>query len=326
MTKNDKGSVFKDRYNSLKAIIIIMKFKSTFMAPLLVTVVMLLLAASRYIDLEVLSYQENICLAVIVIQIAILLVPSAFYAKLKGEGYVKKLRFAPFGIEKFLVTLLGSVTLILGDTLLKLAIYHISGYSSDYSVYSYYLNGASPGVLYLLITFAVMPAVCEEILFRSILCAEYESSGVVTAVIASAALYGMFGIAFGNLPVYFFSGLMFALVMYMSRSVFASMLCHLIYAVFNLAAGETVQTLISKPQSTGFLVFALGSLFLVCLAVFFGECERIYYGYALSGKKAEYADSCPKFSLKKFSEALLAPPFLVAILIFIVAAIQFGIL
>ncbi len=303
-----------------------MKFKSTFMAPLLVTVVMLLLAASRYIDLEVLSYQENICLAVIVLQIVILLVPSAFYAKLKGEGYVKKLRLAPFGIEKILVTLLGSVTLILGDSLLKLIIYNISGYSSDYSVYSYYLNGADPGVLYLLITFAVMPAICEEILFRSILCAEYESSGIVTSIIASSALYGMFGIAFGNFPVYFFAGIMFAVIMYMTRSVFASMFCHLIYAVFNLAAGDTVRTVITKPQSTGFLIFALGSLFLACLAVFLGECERVYYGYALSGKKAEYADACPKFNLKKFSEALLAPPFLVAVLVFIVAAIQFGIL
>ena len=296
------------------------------MAPLLVTVVMLLLAASRYIDFEVLSYQENICLAVIVLQIVILLVPSAFYSKLKGEGYVKKLRFAPFGIEKLLVTLLGSVTLILGDTLLKLIIYNISGYNSDYSVYSYYLNGADPGVLYLLITFAVMPAVCEEILFRSILCAEYESSGVVTSIIASAALYGMYGIAFGNFPVYFFAGLVFAIIMYMTRSVFASMFCHLIYAVFNLAAGDTVRTVITKPQSTGFLIFALGSLFLACLAVFLGECERVYYGYALAGKKAEYAEACPKFNLKKFSEALLAPPFLVAMLIFIIASIQFGIL
>ena len=296
------------------------------MAPLLVTVVMLLLAASRYIDFEVLSYQENICLAVIVLQIVILLVPSAFYSKLKGEGYVKKLRFAPFGIEKLLVTLLGSVTLILGDTLLKLIIYNISGYNSDYSVYSYYLNGADTGVLYLLITFAVMPAVCEEILFRSILCAEYESSGVVTSIIASAALYGMYGIAFGNFPVYFFAGLVFAIIMYMTRSVFASMFCHLIYAVFNLAAGDTVRTVITKPQSTGFLIFALGSLFLACLAVFLGECERVYYGYALAGKKAEYAEACPKFNLKKFSEALLAPPFLVAMLIFIIASIQFGIL
>ena len=303
-----------------------MKFKSTFTAPLLATVVMLLLAASRYIDLEVLSYQENICLAVIVLQIVILLVPSAFYSKLKGEGFVKKLRLAPFGIEKFLVTLLGSVTLIFGDTLLKLIIYHISSVNGDYLVYSYYLNGTDPGVLYLLITFAVMPAICEEILFRSILCAEYESSGVITSVVASAALYGMFGLSFGNFPVYFLAGLMFAIIMYMTRSVFASMLCHLIYAVFNLAAGETVRTVITKPQTTGFLVFALGSLFLICLTVFLGECERIYYGYALSGKTAEYAEACPKFNLKKFSEALLAPPFLVAILIFIVAAIQFGVL
>lgn len=301
-----------------------MKIKSTFMAPILVITVILLFVASRYVNLQSLSYQDNICLAVIVLQLLIIVVPCAFYAKMKGEGFGKKLRLAPFGIEKLLVTLLAAVTLILGDTLLKLGLYNIGFISDEYSVYYYYLNGTSPSVLYSLITFAVMPAICEELLFRSLLCAEYESSGVVTAVIASSALYAMFGMNFGYFPVYFFAGLMFALVMYLTRSVFASMLCHLCYSVFELAAGETVRTIITKPQSTGFLVFALAGTFLLALAALFGEAERIYYGYALTGKKAEYAEKCPRFSLRAFAQALLAPPFLVAVLVFTVAAIQFG--
>ncbi len=301
-----------------------MKIKSTFMAPSLIIVVMLLLVASRYVDLEALSYEENICLAIIVLQMLILVVPCAFYSKLKGEGFIKKLRLAPIGIEKLLVTLLAAVVLILGDTLLKLGLYNAGIIKDQYSVYSVYLNGTSPSVLYALVTFALVPSVCEELVFRSLLCAEYESSGSITAVVASALLYGMFGMNFGYFPVYFFAGLMFAFVMYITRSVFASMLCHLCYAIFELAAGETVRTILTKPQSTGFLIFALAGGFLLALAALFGEAERTYYGYALSGKTAEYAKKCPVFSMRMFSQALLAPPFLAAALIFIVAAIQFG--
>lgn len=301
-----------------------MKIKSTFMAPILIIAVILLFSVSRFIDFEALALRENICLAVIVLQLLAVVVPSSFYIKLKGDGFLKRMRLAPFGIEKLLITILASVTLILGDILLKLALYNLGIIDGEYTVYSYYLGGTTPGVLYALVTFALVPSICEELLFRALLCAEYESGGVVTAAVASSLLYAMFSMNFGYFPVYLFAGFMFVLVMYMTRSVFASMLCHLIYSVFDLAAGETVRTVITKPQSTGFLIFAVAVMFLLCLTALFGEAERVYYGYAVSCKNSDYAKKCPTFKAKPFAEALLAPPFLAAALVFIVSAIQFG--
>lgn len=301
-----------------------MKLKSTFTAPLLAIAVMLMLVASRFLDLSMLSYHENIFLAVIVLQLLILVVPTVFYAKLRGEKFMKRLRFTPFGVEKLLVTLLAAATLILGDILIKLAMYPLGLISGEYSVYYYYLSGEETNILYSLLTFCIVPAVTEELLFRSVLCAEYEPSGVITAVVASSALYAMFGINFSYFPVYFFAGIIFALIMYLTQSVFTSMLCHLIYNVAAVSLGETVWNIIAKPQSRAFLVFVIAFLFLVCLSSLFGECERIYYGYSLANKNSDYAAECPKFNLRLFLEALLAPPFLASSLIFVVAAIQFS--
>lgn len=294
------------------------------MAPVLVMASMLLLAVSRLTPLESLAYTDNICLAIIVIQLIVLVVPFSFYTKLKAHGFTKKLRIRPFGIEKLLVTLLAAVTVIFGDILLKLILYNVGIIGSEYSVYYYYLGGANPGVLYSLVTFALVPAVCEELVFRALLCAEYETGGIITAVVSSSLLYAMFGMNFGYFPIYLFLGIMFAHIMYLTRSVFASMLCHLIYSVFELAAGETVRTIITKPQSIGFLFFAVAGLFLLCLVVLFGESERIYYGYALSGTESDYASKCPRFSGSLFTKALLAPPFIIAFVLFIVAALSFG--
>ncbi len=294
------------------------------MAPILFIVVFILLALSRYIDIDALGYKENICLAIIVLQLAILIVPGAFYSKIKGEGYVKRLRIAPFGIEKLLVTFLATVTLLLGDTVIKLFLYKVGAIDGAYSVYYYYLDGYTPGVLYSLVTLALVPAICEEFLFRSVLCAEYEAGGALVAVITSSLFYAMFGMNFGYFPVYFFAGLIFALVMYLTRSVFASMLCHLIYNIFELAAGETVRTIITKPQSINFLIFTLVGLFLLCLTALFGECERLYHNYSISGGSAEYVSAGTKSGIKKYTDALLAPPFLFAFLIFIVAAFTFS--
>ena len=298
-----------------------MKLKSTFSAPLLIILIMMLLIVSRFVDLGSLAYQENICLAVIVMQLVIVVVPTMFYVKVRGEAIGGRLRFTPIGIEKLLVTLLAALTLILGDTLLKLGLYNIGAIDGEFTTYHYYLGGTQPGVLYSLITFGVLPAIIEELLFRSLLCAEYEKSGVAAAVLGSAGLYAMFSMDFGYFPVYLLAGLIFALVMYLTRSLFAAMICHFCYNLFQLGVGETVRTIITKPQSVGFLVFAVTALFLLSLAALFGECERIYYGYSLAGKKAEYIN--PAAGLRSFAEAMLAPPYLVAFIVFLVAAIQF---
>ncbi len=302
-----------------------MKIKSVFAAPILVIISIMLLVGARFVKLDMPNYSENICLAIIVIQFIAIVVPSAFYIKLRGDGFIRRMRIKAMGIEKILVTLLAVIVLILGDTLIRLFLYPAGLIDSDFSNYFYYLKGVQPGVLYSLITFAVVPAVCEELLFRSVLCAEYESEGVVTAVVASAALYGMFSMSFGYFPIYFFAGLIFALVMYLTRSVFAAVICHLCYNLYQIVAADTVKTILIKPQSTGFLVFAVAAAFITALAALFGECERIYYGYAMKGMEAEYAKNCPKFSVRRFSEALLSPTFLVCVLIFVVAAIKGGI-
>ncbi len=302
-----------------------LKIKSVLVAPILVILAVILLVASRYINLDMPNYRENICLAIIVIQIIALIVPSAFFVKLRGGGYVRRMRIKPMGIEKLLVTLLSVVVLVLGDTLLRLFLYPSGLIDSVFTTYYYYLNGVQPGVLYTLVTFALVPAVCEEFLFRSVLCTEYESEGVVTAVVGSAILYGFYSMSFGYFPIYFFAGIMFALVMYLTKSVFAAIICHLCYNLYQIVAADTVKTILTKPQSTGFLVFAIAAAFITALAGFFGECERIYYGYAMKGMEAEYVKNCPKFSLRRFTEALLSPTFLICALLFVVAAIQFGI-
>jgi len=300
-----------------------MKIKSTFMAPLLVTAVILLMWLSRYTPLETLAYNENICLAIIVIQLVVLAVPFSFYVKLKGAGFLKRLRIRPFGVEKLLVTLLAALTVILGDILLKLALYNAGIIESSYSVYRYYLGQTIPGVLYTLITFSIIPAVCEELLFRSLLCAEYEESGIITAVVASSLLYAMFGMNFGYFPIYFFTGIMFAHIMYLTRSVFAAIMCHILYSGFDLVAGDTVRTIITNPQSLGFLIFVVAGLFLVCLTALFSESERIYFGYSLTNTDSGYAAKCPSFKGAPFAKALLAPPFIIAAVVFLAAAIRF---
>ncbi len=297
-----------------------MKLKSTTTAPTLVIFVMLLLEVSRRFDLKQLSYQQNICLAVIVLQILILFVPSAFYMRMRGENFVSKMRIKPFGAEKLLATALAALTIVAGTVLLKLLMHSIGAIDGEYSVWRAFLDGEEPNILYNLITFCVIPAIAEEILFRGVLCVELESNGALTAVLLSAGLYAMFGLNFGYFPIIFFAGLGYALVYYMTRTLFAPIICHLLVSISELLIDETVWNIISKPHSTVFLIFALVGIFLLCLASLFSECERIYFGYALRNfSSAELGEQ----SMASFLKTLLAPPYLLAILLFIIVVIGF---
>ncbi len=297
-----------------------MRLKSTFSAPILALVVIFMLAASRFIDLAALSLDENICLAVIVLELSILALPSAFYTKMRGAGFGKKLRISFCSMEKVLIALLAAVVLFFGNLLIKLAGVSIGLIDSEYSVWRSYLNGTNPGFLYEMITFCLLPSILEELLFRGLFCAEYESGGAVTAAVASSLLYAMFGLSFRYFAVYLFTGLMMALLLYMTKSVIACMICRFSVCLTELALGETIWTLITKPQSTVFLIFALTALFLASLAALLGECERICENQAAAGQSIEYA---PVSKGKSFAEALLSPPFLICFFVYLASAIEF---
>ena len=156
-----------------------MRFRGTFTAPLVVIVVMFLVGASRFLDLAALSFHENICLAVIVIEFVTIVVPTVFYARLRGDRFVSRMRLRAFGPDKLFVIILAAVTLFFADVLLKLGLHAVGAVSEDYSIYTYYFRGTGETVdfVYSLITFVVIPSVSEELLFRGVLIPEYEDNG-----------------------------------------------------------------------------------------------------------------------------------------------------
>ena len=62
-------------------------------------------------------------------------------------------------------------------------------------------------MVFITIAFALIPAVTEEFLCRSVFLSEYQSMGMGTAVFFSALLFSFLHFNIHAFPVYFFSGL-----------------------------------------------------------------------------------------------------------------------
>ena len=84
-------------------------------------------------------------------------------------------------------------------------------------------------LLFALFTVAVIPAVCEEILFRGYVLKAFEKSwGIITAIIVSGILFGLFHLQIGNLLPLAALGVILALMTWLSGSIWPAVVAHFI--------------------------------------------------------------------------------------------------
>ena len=302
------------------------KMKESVAAPLLAAVLFAFILLSRALDIEKLAGDGNVFLVVIVIELMIFILPGIFYVRIKGTGYVTamNLRFFPLGAIPMI--LFSLVVLICGTILVQFALFRtgiVSAADGAYEAYAYITTGddfSSFGkVLYAAVVFAVIPAICEEFIFRSVIMTEYEKLGGVAAVAAVSLLFAMSHFDAKQFVVYLFAGIVLSTVAFVTRSVLATMVIHVLYNLFALFAQSFVWALITQSSTTIFFVFIIASLFLLFLMLSFGEAERLTKGYARDGQKSE-AEKANKRTQKPIVEALLSPTFLICCGIFLLAA------
>ena len=294
--------------------------------PILTAVISGLLILSTFIDREILQYQNNLYLSVIIMYILVLIMPGIFYSKLKGTGYSEKLNFRFAGPGKYFFVIFMFFAMIGGTMILKLLQYGMSMYAPVITYFDRYLPSGiliNTNPLYVILTYAVLPSVAEEFIFRGILLTEYATGGTgqLNAMFLTAMLYGMSFFDFVQFPVRFVIGLAFAAIVFVTESIISAMIAHALYNLFIIYTEDYMMRLAGQ---TGNLLLYI-TIMLICVFVFMilalGNAEKIYYRYGL--EKAEVPYPVPKKGglMKIFADAALKPSYLICGGIFIAAAI-----
>ncbi|MBQ7378182.1 MAG: 5-formyltetrahydrofolate cyclo-ligase [Clostridia bacterium] len=249
------------------------------MLPVLAIFVLLLL--SRLIDALLIDH-DNEYLVVVLLQILIFVIPGYLFFRFRGKEYARRMRLkAPRPDHIFLIASAAGA-LITGCFLLSVLMGNLSEGQSFvlYDTFTSRHDGTMAGMLYLVLGYAILPAVCEELIFRSMLCAEFEGRGVACAIAVSSVLFSMLHFNLLAMPVYLFAGVVLALTMYATRSVFCTMIVHFLYNLFCLFGQSAFADFyVTQSATTLFLILMIAAL-LLCLAVFCGECSRLYRAYA----------------------------------------------
>ncbi len=253
-------------------------------ATLLVLLTFILLQIFRLIDLLITNKTlENIL--VIPFQLVIFILPTWLFAKFRSPSkpmdYLMKLRMklpAPYQIP---LIASGVVTLAAGCLLISILCGGTSSLSEGFTLYNTFVSRNSGGffeTVYLIIAYAAVPAVCEELIYRGILCKEFEKYNVLCGIIASALFFALLHFDLSQLPVYLFAGIFLALSMYATGSVIVPVIIHFFYNLMGLFGQSFLNAFYNITGSIGlfaFLIFIVGMLGAALFCTFASKSYRV---------------------------------------------------
>lgn len=294
-------------------------------APLLALFVLAAMHLSRYL-LTGTQLGSNLLLSISVIQILVLVLPCMLYYLLKGRKLSSPMALSPIGLRHVTLILFSALVFVLGSLLIKFGYQTIASQSVDASgffdaLYSDESGGSAAEASFsgVLLALVIIPAVCEELLFRGVIFAEYRSLGEGNAILISAICFAMLHFSVRNFPVYLFAGILLGVVTAVSRSVIPAVILHLLSNTLNIYASDRFLRIILQKNGAFFVGFLLVVLFGFALFLLLYSIEHLYLHYAVQPPEG----SLPPKSRNAVLRVFLSPTFLVLVVVFLViAAIQ----
>ena len=233
---------------------------------------------------------ENIL--IIPIQLVVFIVPSYLYLKYKSGGNVddmtRGLRLRTPKLYQVPLMVSALFLVLFGNVLISLVFAGTGSLEEGFTLYNTFVSRNSGGFflsLYLVLAYAIVPAVCEEIVFRAILSREYERDNVVCGIAVSSLFFAMIHFDIQLLPVYLFSGVILALTMYATGSLIAAIAVHATFNLIGLFGQPYLNAFYSITGGTdGLFIFVLCMMTILAGALFCTFASKSYRRRALFSK------------------------------------------
>ncbi len=269
-------------------------------------------------------------LSVIVFQILIFLLPLYIFIRKFESGSDKKALMRKLGLNRvrfnhILLIASASVLLIclsLGIDMLFGGIMRTSEGFSLYGSFDAQNSGSPYAPFYLAVTFALIPAFCEELMFRGFMESYMRRYGLLSCVLSSAVLYAMMPFSLSRIPAFLLVGIAMSFVMFVTGSVFACMIVHFIYNLFGVFMQANISNYVIASDNNSLFVLLLVFLTLISLAMFSGECARILRGYSVTRRvEPGILDAKFKTVISTAANNLANPYFIICLALYAVYSI-----
>lgn len=278
--------------------------------------------------------------------ILIFIVPSVVYCKVK-----KDIGFTAFGISRFstayipfIIFSLLLMAFVIAAQKFSLAYFFNAGISDGQITF---IN--NPDKLWVIITYALFPSVCEELLLRGVLQNEISRiAGGACGIIVSALAFALIHLDAQYFIIYFSSGLILGITMHVCASVIPCIIVHLINNLFSLCFSSHLTFIASERVGNLLILIILTACIFILSLFWIKNLELICIRKAASidislsspdndndtqnkrhkGSKAISFYSSPftlgsdtGFTLHKFLRVLFSPAIIMAVIIFLFATL-----
>jgi membrane protease YdiL (CAAX protease family) len=262
---------------------------------------------------------------VILLQLMIFAIPAVVYAKLRGDRFVSRIRLTLPRTDQLWFAFCMLIVMITGALLCEILTGGIASLTGNFKLYNTFvarLNGGGWSTLYVVLAYGILPAFCEELIFRAFLCAEYERYGVAISVTVSALFFSMLHLSFALFPAYLLVGALLGCAMYTTRSFYTAFLLHALYNLFCLFGQPYLSAFYVHAGSNDIFIFCVVTLFLLFSAFAAGEARKQYHLYARANADASYTAYLPVRELPlQLWRALRSPACAVVAVIWLTVAI-----
>ena len=253
----------------------------------------------------------------------VFLLPTVIFCLLRGYGYARILRIRPPRALHIPFLISAFFALFCGALLLSILCGGIDSLGNSATAYE---TEPAPNFFYgagMVLGLAVIPAVMEELFFRGIVAAEYERRGSGRAVLMSALLFALCHFDLNNLPVYLFSGVLFALVLFATDSLIATMILHVCYNLVSLLGQRYLNAFYDITGSIELFLFLLILILLIALVLFFRFGAKLYHSRVQNGLSDPRRAVPRNVQFYTTLDALCDPRILLCIAISVVGIILF---
>lgn len=299
-----------------------MKTKPTFAAPILLFIVLTLRTFAAQLDFASSALSASPYLAYGFVLLIVYAIPVVIYTQYRGQALTGRMRLRPFHPEHLYLLFLALVALVAGTAALELLSAGFLGSDrlSAFAVSAFPADG-DPAV-YRIVAFCILPAILEEWLFRGILLTEYESVSPLWAAVIAALMEASFRLSAQSFLPSLYCALLYAAVVFITRSLIASVLLHVLNNGVSLLLERYLTRAVNVEggRRSILILFLLVAAF-VCLFAIFHEWQRVYADYGKDRLPAEYELLTARGEGTSIVQAVAAPPFVAYWIVLIAFAI-----
>ena len=255
------------------------------------------------------EYSVNRFLIMLVVQLMIFVIPAIIYKRIQGPINYRELGVAPFRASGLILAVCAAITMFSAAVLMGLdSRADAGGFSADLTQISL------PGILYVVVIYCLLPAIFEEITFRSVIYGEYRKFGIPGAVLLSSVLFALMHFSLSGFFTYFTCGIVLALVYEVTRSIFVSMIVHFIYNLLSVFSYRILNDAAEKADSLIPFIFVFASLLLLFLFFSLSRAQRLLELYAQTIPESENGEY-PKLTerLRALLISVVSPGFVLCI-------------